>query len=148
MRRLFAIGVITSAIWVLTIGVHTQAPPVAPQLSQKSPSNPVPPQQPGAPGPVRPPINPVPPEPPQPGGVLRLIVGEGIKLVMIGIGIGLLGGLAIGRALSSLVYGIPVRDPLTFAGVALQLTMVALAACVIPARRAARVDPMVTLRYE
>src|SRR5205823_12386573 len=55
----------------------------------------------------------------QPGRVLRLIVGEGIKLVMIGVGIGLLGGVAIGRALSSLVYGVPVRDPVTFAGVAL-----------------------------
>src|SRR5207249_3296815 len=75
----------------------------------------------------------------QPGGVLRLVVGEGMTVVMIGIGIGLLGGLALGRALSSLVYGVPVRDPATFAGVAALLTIVALAACAIPARRAARV---------
>jgi putative ABC transport system permease protein len=83
-----------------------------------------------------------------PGGVLRLIVAEGMTVGLIGIGIGLLGGLALGRAVASLVYGVAVRDPATFAGVAVALTAVALAACVIPARRAARVDPMVALRYE
>ena len=80
--------------------------------------------------------------------VLRLIVGEGMKVVMIGIGIGLLGALALGRTLSSLVFGVTVRDPTTFTVVAVILTGVALAACVVPARRAARVDPMVALRYE
>ena len=54
---------------------------------------------------------------------------------------GLTGGLALGRTVASLVYGVAVRDPATFAGVAVALTAVALAACVIPARRAARVDP-------
>jgi len=83
-----------------------------------------------------------------PGGVLRLIVVEGMTVGLIGIGVGLLGGLALGRAVASLVYGVAVRDPATFAGVAIALTIVALAACVIPARRAARVDPMVALRYE
>jgi len=81
-------------------------------------------------------------------GVLRLIVGEGMKVVMIGIGIGLLGALALGRTLSSLVFGVTVRDPTTFTVVAMILAGVALAACVVPARRAARVDPMVALRGE
>ncbi len=67
---------------------------------------------------------------------------------MIGIGAGLLGGLALGRTVSSLVFGMPVRDPLTFTAVALALAAVALAACAIPALRASRVDPMVALRYE
>jgi putative ABC transport system permease protein len=83
-----------------------------------------------------------------PGGVLRLVVGEGMKVALIGIGAGLLGGLALGRTLSSLVFGVPVRDPATFLGVAVALASVALAACAIPAFRASRVDPMVALRYE
>jgi putative ABC transport system permease protein len=83
-----------------------------------------------------------------PRGVLRLVVGEGMKLALIGIGAGLLGGLALGRTVSSLVFGVPVRDPLTFTAVALALAAVALAACAIPALRASRVDPMVALRYE
>ncbi len=84
----------------------------------------------------------------QPGRVLRLVVGEGMKVGLSGVGVGLLGGLAIGHIMSSLVYGVPVRDPATFAGVAFVLTMVALLACFVPARRAAKVDPMVALRYE
>ena len=83
-----------------------------------------------------------------PGSVLRLIVIEGMKVVLIGVVIGLAGGLALGRAVSSLVFGVPVRDPLTFTLVAVMLTGIALAACAIPARRASRVDPMVALREE
>jgi putative ABC transport system permease protein len=83
-----------------------------------------------------------------PRTVLRLIVGEGMTVVVIGVGIGLAGGLALGRAISSLVFGVTVHDPATFAGVAAILAIVALAACALPARRAARVDPMTALRYE
>ena len=83
-----------------------------------------------------------------PSDMLRLVVGEGMKLALIGIVAGLLGGLALGRAVSSLVFGVPVRDPLTFTGVAVVLAGVALAACTIPALRASRVDPIVALRDE
>jgi putative ABC transport system permease protein len=83
-----------------------------------------------------------------PRGVLRLVVVEGMKVALIGIGTGLLGGLALGRTLSSLVFGVPVRDPATFIGVAVTLASVALAACAVPAFRASRVDPIVALRYE
>lgn len=83
-----------------------------------------------------------------PRGVLQLIVGEGMKVALIGIGSGLLGGLAAGRAVSGLVFGVPVRDPLTFLAVAVVLAGVVLAACAIPALRASRVDPIVALRYE
>jgi len=80
--------------------------------------------------------------------VLQLVVGQGMKVVLIGVGIGLAGALALGRAISSLMFGVKVRDPATFSLVAVVLTAVALAACVIPARRAARVDPMAALREE
>ena len=84
----------------------------------------------------------------QPGGVLRLIVGEGMQIALIGVCAGLLGSVALARAVTSLVYGVPVRDPATFGSVAVLLSLVALAACTIPALRAARVDPMVALRHE
>ncbi len=80
--------------------------------------------------------------------VLQLIVGQGMTVVLIGVGVGLLGGLALGRAVSSLVFGVAVHDPVTFSVVAVVLITVALAACIIPARRASRVDPMVALRGE
>jgi ABC-type antimicrobial peptide transport system permease subunit len=81
-------------------------------------------------------------------GVLRLIIREGMTVGSIGIVSGLVAAFAFSRALSSLVFAVPVHDPATFAGVAVVLTLVALAACAIPARRASRVDPMVALRDE
>ncbi|MGH9683808.1 MAG: ABC transporter permease [Candidatus Acidiferrales bacterium] len=84
----------------------------------------------------------------QPGDVLRLIVGEGAKLALIGVGIGLATALALTRLMTKMLFGVSAYDPLTFAGVAILLVLVALVACYIPARRAMRVDPMVALRYE
>jgi len=80
--------------------------------------------------------------------VLRMVVGEGVALVTAGIGIGLAGALALTRFLSSLLFGVEPRDPLTFAAVSLLLAVVALLAAYIPAQRAANVDPIVALRYE
>lgn len=80
--------------------------------------------------------------------VLRLIVKQGLVLTISGLGIGLLASLALARVLSSQLYEIGAADPVTFAGVSLLLTAVALLACYIPARRATKVDPMVALRCE
>jgi putative ABC transport system permease protein len=80
--------------------------------------------------------------------VLKLVVGQGFKLALIGVGIGILGALVLTRFLSSLLYGVKPTHPLTFIVVALILTAVALLASYIPARRATKVDPMVALRHE
>jgi putative ABC transport system permease protein len=80
--------------------------------------------------------------------ILRLILGEGMGITIIGIGIGLVGTLGVSSILKSQLYGVSARDPLTVLGVIFVLALVALAACYIPARRATRVDPMVALRYE
>ncbi len=82
------------------------------------------------------------------GETLRLILGQGARLIIIGLAIGLLAALAAGRLLSSQLPGVSPNDPLTFAGVAFLLSLVALLACWIPARRATKVDPMVALRCE
>jgi putative ABC transport system permease protein len=81
-------------------------------------------------------------------GVLTMVVGQGFKLTLIGVGIGVIGALALTRFLSSLLYGVKSNDPLTFVAVSLILIVVALLASYIPARRAAKVDPLVALRYE
>ncbi len=82
------------------------------------------------------------------GDVLKLVVGDGLRLAIIGVAIGLAGALGLMRFLSSLLYGVKPTDPLTLAAVSLLLIAVALLASYIPARRAAKVDPMVALRYE
>jgi len=84
----------------------------------------------------------------QPEGVLRLVVGEGMLVALAGVAIGLVAALALSRTLSSLLFEVPERDPATFAAVAVALTLVALVACALPARRASRVDPMIALREE
>jgi putative ABC transport system permease protein len=80
--------------------------------------------------------------------VLLLVVGQGAKLALAGVGIGIVGGLMLTRLMSGLLYGVHATDPVTYGEVAILLMLVALAACFIPARRAMRVDPMVALRYE
>jgi putative ABC transport system permease protein len=80
--------------------------------------------------------------------VLRLILGEGLRMAFLGVAIGLAGALALSRLLTDLLFGISAADPVTFAGVTILLTAIAIAACYIPARRAMRVDPIVALRYE
>jgi ABC-type antimicrobial peptide transport system permease subunit len=80
--------------------------------------------------------------------VLRMILAQGLKPVVIGSVIGLIAALALGRTLSSLLYGVTATDPATIAVVVLLLTFVALMACYLPARRATKVDPMVALREE
>jgi putative ABC transport system permease protein len=83
-----------------------------------------------------------------PAKILRLVVVHGLKLTLMGVLIGVGCGLVLTRFLRSLLFGISASDPLTFVSVAVMLTLVALAACYIPARRAMSVDPMVALRYE
>ena len=84
----------------------------------------------------------------QPPDVLRMIIGQGMRLVSLGLVIGLAGALAISQVLRSLLFEISATDPLTFAAVGLLLVLVALLACWLPARRAARVDPVIALRQE
>ena len=80
--------------------------------------------------------------------VLRLVLGHGLRLMLAGVGLGLVLAFVLTRFLSSLLLGVTSTDALTFSSVALLLCAVALFACFIPARRAMRVDPMVALRYE
>jgi putative ABC transport system permease protein len=84
----------------------------------------------------------------QSGDVLRMVAGSGMKLVLIGLGCGIAGALALTRLLSSLLFGVRPTDPRTFVAVAFGLLSVGALACYIPARRATKVGPMVALRHE
>ena len=84
----------------------------------------------------------------QTSDVLALVVKQGMVLALLGVGIGVGAALALTRVMTSLLFGVSATDPLTFAAISVLLALVALAACLIPARRAAKVDPMIALRYE
>jgi putative ABC transport system permease protein len=83
-----------------------------------------------------------------PGDIFRLIMKEGILSVLTGVALGMAGALALARFLSNLLYGVRANDPVTFGAVAVLLALVALAACCIPARRAAKADPLIALKHE
>jgi putative ABC transport system permease protein len=84
----------------------------------------------------------------QRGEVLRLVIGQGMRLAIVGLVLGLLAAFGLSRVLSSLLFGVSAHDPITYGGVTLALLIVAILACYIPARRATRVDPIIALRYE
>jgi ABC-type antimicrobial peptide transport system permease subunit len=81
------------------------------------------------------------------GAVMRMILGQGLGLVLAGLALGLLGATLLSRLIERLLFGVPPTDPLTYAAVAILLLAVAAAACLLPARRAASVDPLVALRH-
>ena len=82
------------------------------------------------------------------GDVLRLVLGQGLLTVAAGVAVGTGGSFVLTRAIQSLLFGVGANDPVTFAGVALLLTLVALLATYVPARRASRLDPVAALRHE
>ena len=84
----------------------------------------------------------------EPNDVLRLVIGHGTRMALIGVAIGMVAGLGLTRLMANQLFGVGAHDPLTFAGVAGLLIVVAVGACYIPARRAMRVDPIIALRYE
>src|SRR5262249_46805680 len=84
----------------------------------------------------------------RPNGVFRMVLGEGLRITLAGILVGVAGAAVGTRLISSVLFGVPALDPLTFGCVTGLLIAVGLLACYVPARRAMRVDPMVALRYE
>jgi predicted permease len=84
----------------------------------------------------------------EPREILRLVIAHGLKLTLAGVWIGVSGGLVLTRFMRSFIFGIRATDPVTFVSIAVLLTVVSVAACVIPARRAMTVDPLVALKYD
>lgn len=82
------------------------------------------------------------------GDVLRMVLGQGTRVALLGVGVGIAAALGLTRLMTSLLFGVSATDPLTFASVAGLLILVALCACLLPARRATHVDPLVALRHE
>ena len=80
--------------------------------------------------------------------VMRMVLGQGVRIAGTGVAIGLAASLALTRLLANLLFSVSAADPLTFVAVAVTLILVAMLACYIPARRTLRVDPMIALRYE
>jgi len=84
----------------------------------------------------------------QSADVARLFIKQGMAVVLLGLGLGLLGAFALTRVMRGLLFNVGAADPLTFASVALLLSLIALLACYLPARRAARIDALLALRHE
>ena len=80
--------------------------------------------------------------------VLRIVLGQGMALTFAGLGLGALGALGLSRLVGTLLYGVAPGDPMTFFGAAAVLMLLAVAACVVPARRALRIDPATAMRCE
>jgi len=80
--------------------------------------------------------------------ILWMMLSEAGRMALVGVGVGLVASFLLTRLMSKMVFGVTTHDPLTFGGVAALLTLIAVGACVVPAQRATRVDPVVALRYE
>lgn len=80
--------------------------------------------------------------------VMKLVIFQGIRLAIVGVAVGLMGAFALTRLMQSMMFGVSMTDPVTFVLIAILLTVVALLACYVPARRATKVDQMIALRYE